>query len=62
MLSVKLLGAEHVSQSAYVSMLNLLPGLDDLGASLIYVAKVENTLEIIDAVSFDMIGLVADRL
>lgn len=51
-ISIKLFGAEHISQSAYVSVVDFFPGLDHLNATLIDVAKTQYSLQIIDTICF----------
>jgi hypothetical protein len=62
MLAVKLLGAEDIAQSANVSILNLLPGVDDLSAALIHKSEVQDSLQIVHGVRLHVVGLVANGL
>lgn len=62
MISIEFLGAKDISERAYVGMLNLFPGLDDVNAALIDVAEAENALQIVDTVRLDKGCLVAYSL
>ena len=59
MLSVELFRAEDVSERANIGMLDLLPHLDDLGASLIQETKSNDTLQVVDTIGLDVRRLVA---
>ena len=62
MLAVEFLGAKDVAQRDYVGVLDLLPGVDDLNASLIHISKADDALEIVETVGFDVSRSVADCL